>query len=82
MNSPITPGHESIGDVVAVGTGEAYWKVGDRVGAAWQYVKILLLLAAFHVEALALVALEVNARLKYKYQVPIFFFRTQVIALT
>ncbi|ORY10278.1 alcohol dehydrogenase [Clohesyomyces aquaticus] len=32
---PIAPGHEAIGDVVAVAEGEKYWKVGDRVGAAW-----------------------------------------------
>ncbi|KAK4946691.1 hypothetical protein LTR10_014193 [Elasticomyces elasticus] len=32
---PITPGHEVIGDVVAVPDGEKRWKVGDRVGAPW-----------------------------------------------
>jgi hypothetical protein len=32
---PITPGHEIIGDVVAVGDGEGKWKIGDRVGGAW-----------------------------------------------
>lgn len=32
---PIVPGHELIGDVVAVGEGESRWKVGDRVGGAW-----------------------------------------------
>ncbi|KAI9836892.1 MAG: hypothetical protein M1819_001057 [Sarea resinae] len=32
---PRTPGHETIGDVVAVGEGEKKWKVGDRVGAPW-----------------------------------------------
>ncbi|KAI9878853.1 MAG: hypothetical protein M1830_010325 [Pleopsidium flavum] len=32
---PMIPGHETIGDVVAVGQGEKLWKVGDRVGAAW-----------------------------------------------
>ncbi|KAH8594534.1 alcohol dehydrogenase GroES-like domain-containing protein [Bisporella sp. PMI_857] len=32
---PLTPGHESIGDVVAVGPGESRWKVGDRIGAGW-----------------------------------------------
>jgi NADPH:quinone reductase-like Zn-dependent oxidoreductase len=33
--SPMTPGHETIGDVVAVGPGELVWNIGDRVGAAW-----------------------------------------------
>jgi D-arabinose 1-dehydrogenase-like Zn-dependent alcohol dehydrogenase len=32
---PITPGHEIIGYVVAVGDGEEKWKIGDRVGGAW-----------------------------------------------
>jgi len=32
---PIVPGHEVIGDVVAVGAGETKWKVGDRVGGGW-----------------------------------------------
>lgn len=32
---PIVPGHETIGDVVAVGDGEKRWKVGDRVGGPW-----------------------------------------------
>lgn len=32
---PIIPGHEVIGDVVAVGEGETKWKVGDRVGGGW-----------------------------------------------
>ncbi|RDW76094.1 putative alcohol dehydrogenase-1 [Coleophoma crateriformis] len=32
---PIIPGHEIIGDVVAVGDGESKWKEGDRVGGAW-----------------------------------------------
>ncbi|RFU27673.1 hypothetical protein B7463_g8669, partial [Scytalidium lignicola] len=32
---PIVPGHETIGDVAAVGPGEHKWKVGDRVGAPW-----------------------------------------------
>ncbi|KAA6409241.1 MAG: alcohol dehydrogenase [Lasallia pustulata] len=32
---PRTPGHETIGDVVAVGPGERNWKVGDRVGGGW-----------------------------------------------
>ncbi len=29
------PGHETIGNVVAVGPGEKLWKIGDRVGAPW-----------------------------------------------
>ena len=33
--SPIVPGHEIIGYVVAVGEGVSVWKVGDRVGGAW-----------------------------------------------
>jgi hypothetical protein len=32
---PIVPGHEFIGNVVAVGDGESRWKIGDRVGGAW-----------------------------------------------
>ncbi|KAM7189455.1 alcohol dehydrogenase [Rhypophila sp. PSN 637] len=32
---PITPGHEIIGRVVAVGADIADWKVGDRVGSGW-----------------------------------------------
>ncbi|CAL3972906.1 unnamed protein product, partial [Diplocarpon coronariae] len=32
---PIVPGHEVIGNVVAVGDGEKRWKVGDRVGGSW-----------------------------------------------
>ncbi|EMD42299.1 hypothetical protein CERSUDRAFT_129868 [Gelatoporia subvermispora B] len=32
---PRVPGHEIIGDVVAVHPGETLWKVGDRVGAGW-----------------------------------------------
>ncbi|RDW82767.1 alcohol dehydrogenase-10 [Coleophoma cylindrospora] len=32
---PIIPGHEIIGNVVAVGDGESKWKEGDRVGGAW-----------------------------------------------
>ena len=34
-DSPMIPGHEVIGDVVAVGHGEKEWKVGDRVGGPW-----------------------------------------------
>ncbi|KAF2105992.1 alcohol dehydrogenase [Lophiotrema nucula] len=32
---PMVPGHEVIGDIVAVPDGEKTWKVGDRVGGAW-----------------------------------------------
>ncbi|KAL8838905.1 MAG: hypothetical protein Q9170_001942 [Blastenia crenularia] len=32
---PIIPGHELVGNVVAVASGEKKWKVGDRVGGAW-----------------------------------------------
>lgn len=32
---PRIPGHELIGDIVAVGDGENKWKVGDRVGGPW-----------------------------------------------
>lgn len=32
---PMIPGHECIGDIVAIGEGEKTWKIGDRVGAAW-----------------------------------------------
>ncbi|MCJ1427308.1 hypothetical protein MMC29_005211 [Sticta canariensis] len=32
---PMVPGHETIGDIVAVGAGEKLWKVGDRVGGGW-----------------------------------------------
>lgn len=33
--SPMVPGHEFVGDVVAVGPGEQGWKVGDRAGGGW-----------------------------------------------
>ncbi|KAL2021758.1 hypothetical protein VTK56DRAFT_6701 [Thermocarpiscus australiensis] len=33
--SPITPGHEIIGRIAAVGDGVEAWKVGDRVGSGW-----------------------------------------------
>lgn len=33
--SPIVPGHEIIGHVVAVGDGVSGWNVGDRIGGAW-----------------------------------------------
>jgi len=32
---PVIPGHEVVGDVVAVGPNEKKWKVGDRVGGPW-----------------------------------------------
>ncbi|KAH9933793.1 GroES-like protein [Fomitopsis serialis] len=32
---PRVPGHEIVGDVVAVADGEKSWKTGDRVGAGW-----------------------------------------------
>ncbi|KAI9749031.1 MAG: Saccharopine dehydrogenase [Chaenotheca gracillima] len=32
---PITPGHEIVGQVAAVGPGEKQWKVGERVGGPW-----------------------------------------------
>jgi len=32
---PRIPGHEIVGDVVAVGPSESRWKVGDRVGGGW-----------------------------------------------
>ncbi|KAI9801206.1 MAG: hypothetical protein M1825_003480 [Sarcosagium campestre] len=32
---PIIPGHEIIGDVVAVGPEIEAWKIGDRVGGGW-----------------------------------------------
>jgi D-arabinose 1-dehydrogenase-like Zn-dependent alcohol dehydrogenase len=32
---PTVPGHEIIGNVVAVGDSKGKWKVGDRVGGAW-----------------------------------------------
>jgi D-arabinose 1-dehydrogenase-like Zn-dependent alcohol dehydrogenase len=32
---PRVPGHEVVGEVVAVGPGETTWKTGDRVGAGW-----------------------------------------------
>ena len=35
VHRPRVPGHETIGDVAAVGPNESKWKVGDRVGAAW-----------------------------------------------
>ncbi|EMD42277.1 hypothetical protein CERSUDRAFT_110805 [Gelatoporia subvermispora B] len=32
---PRIPGHEIVGNVVAVGPGETVWKVGERVGGGW-----------------------------------------------
>ena len=32
---PRVPGHEIVGDVVAVSSDEKLWKVGQRVGAGW-----------------------------------------------
>lgn len=31
----MVPGHEYVGDVVAVGPGEQMWRVGDRLGGGW-----------------------------------------------
>lgn len=31
----MVPGHEIVGDVVAVGPGEKTWQTGDRVGGGW-----------------------------------------------
>jgi alcohol dehydrogenase, propanol-preferring len=35
IKSPITPGHEIVGSVVAVGSGVEGFKLGDRVGIPW-----------------------------------------------
>lgn len=32
---PRIPGHEVVGDIIAVGPDEQKWKVGDRVGGGW-----------------------------------------------
>ena len=32
---PLVPGHEIVGDVVAVPPSEKKWKVGQRVGGGW-----------------------------------------------
>jgi D-arabinose 1-dehydrogenase-like Zn-dependent alcohol dehydrogenase len=32
---PLVPGHEGVGDIVALGEGEKRWKIGDRVGGPW-----------------------------------------------
>lgn len=34
-DSPMVPGHEFVGDVVAVGPDEQIWSVGDRAGGGW-----------------------------------------------
>ena len=36
-NPPFIPGHEGVGHVVAVGTGVAHVREGDRVGIPWLY---------------------------------------------
>jgi propanol-preferring alcohol dehydrogenase len=33
--SPVVPGHQAVGAVVAVGPGVAGWKIGERAGATW-----------------------------------------------
>lgn len=33
--SPIVPGHEIIGRVVAIGDSVSQWKIGDRIGGPW-----------------------------------------------
>jgi D-arabinose 1-dehydrogenase-like Zn-dependent alcohol dehydrogenase len=33
--SPIIPGHEIIGKVVALGDSVSQWKIGDRIGGPW-----------------------------------------------
>lgn len=32
---PMVPGHEVVGNVVALGPGESKWQIGDRVGGPW-----------------------------------------------
>jgi propanol-preferring alcohol dehydrogenase len=34
---PVTPGHQVVGEVDAVGEGAAGWAIGDRVGIPWLY---------------------------------------------
>ncbi len=31
----MVPGHECIGDIVAIGEGERVWRIGDRAGGGW-----------------------------------------------
>lgn len=31
----MVPGHEVVGNVVALGPGESKWQIGDRVGGPW-----------------------------------------------
>jgi propanol-preferring alcohol dehydrogenase len=33
--SPVVPGHQAVGRVLAIGAGVAGWREGDRVGVAW-----------------------------------------------
>lgn len=40
---PIVPGHEAIGEVVAVGEGEDRRNIGDRVGGVWHARRELIL---------------------------------------
>lgn len=35
VSLPRVPGHEVVGDVVAVSAREQLWKLGQRVGAGW-----------------------------------------------
>lgn len=42
---PRVPGHETVGDIVAVGEGVARFKVGERVGGAWHGGEIFLFLS-------------------------------------
>jgi propanol-preferring alcohol dehydrogenase len=32
---PVTPGHQVVGEVIALGEGASGWKLGDRVGIPW-----------------------------------------------
>jgi D-arabinose 1-dehydrogenase-like Zn-dependent alcohol dehydrogenase len=40
---PRVPGHETIGEVVAIPQGENKWKLGDRVGGPWHGGSFLIL---------------------------------------
>ncbi|KAJ4245719.1 hypothetical protein NW762_013843 [Fusarium torreyae] len=48
---PRVPGHEAVGDIVAVGEGVSNFRTGDRVGAAWHggksYVPATMVLSTF-----------------------------------